>query len=507
MRALPLLLLLVGIARPDEGTPSPERRRTLTLEEAIDLALAYNLGLESERLGALIARLRVDEQDAAFDAVLAGSLSGGEELTPSRSTLSGAAVLDTDNLKLDAAVTKPLRMGPTLGLAWRSDRTFTNSSFSTINPAYSNDLELSMVVPLLRGRGRSAREAALRGEQAAAEEARYALLAEAASLVTAVSGAYWDLAYRQGRVELLRKSVAVARETEESERKKLRPEVGRSTPLDVIQAEAETRRREAELIKGVREAADGADSLRKLVLPFTGGDGDDLVLVAGAPSGPGTTPAAVEELVREAIARRPELLAKEAALRRLEESVVQARDATRLQLDFTGTFTARGLGGRFGSSLSDAGGLDTLSAAARLDFSYPFGRRQAKAALRRSELERERGRLDRLELINAVVAEVRQARRAVVSSLDEIAATELEVKAAAEALRGEQQRLLRGSSTVLQVSELEERLTEAELRLLQARVERERATLELQRVSGDLLERLGIRLDGELKVLRGAAAR
>ncbi|MGQ0612937.1 MAG: TolC family protein [Planctomycetaceae bacterium] len=507
MRTPALLLLLVGLALPDEAAPAPEPRRNLTLEEAIDLGLAYNLGLESERLGARIARFRVDEQEAAFDALLTGSLSGGEELLPARSTLSGATVLDTDNLHLEAGVTKPLRFGPTLGLAWRSDRSFTNSSFSTINPAYANDLELSMVVPLLRGRGRSARESALRGEQAASEEARFALLAEAASLVTSISGAYWDLAYRQGRVALLRKSVAVARETEESERKKLRPEVGRSTPLDVIQAEAETRRREAELIKGVREAADAADNLRKLVLPFVGGEGDDLLLVADLPGGGGAPPRAVEELVRDALARRPELLAEEAALRRLEESVVQARDAARLQLDFTGTITARGLDGSAGDSLSQAGGLDTLSAAARLDFSYPFGRRQAKAALRRSELERERGRLDRLEQLNVVVAEVRQARRAVVSSLEEIAATELEVKAAAEALRGEQQRLLRGSSTVLQVSELEERLTEAEVRLLQARVERERASLELERVSGDLLERLGIRLDGELRVLRGPAGR
>lgn len=511
MRVPCSLLLAAALAAAGDDEPPPgadpareaPAERVVTLVDAIDLGLRYNLGLESERLAALGARLRVDEADAAFDALLTAGASGGEDLVPSRSTLAGATVVDTDTLAFSVGLEKPLRFGPTLGLFWRSDRTFTNSTFSSVNPAYESQLELSLVVPLLRGRGRGAQEAVLRAERAAAEGARHGLAAEAATLVSAIAAAYYESAYREGRVEVLRKSVQVAREVEEAERQKLRPDVGRATPLDVIKAEAETRRREAELIQGIREAADAADDLRRLVLPFTGGGEDALRLRALPPDGDATPPPALETLVASALERRPELLAADAELRRLHEAVVAAKDATRARLDFSGNVVSRAVDRQFNDTIGDAGAFDTLSAGASLDLVYPLGRRQAKAAFRRAELERERGRVDRLERVNDVVAEVRRAHRAVASAIEEIAATEGEVRAATEALRGERERLARGASTVLVVSEIEENLTEAEVRLLQARVTLAQARVELDRVAGVVLERFGVRLGDELRAGRG----
>jgi len=294
----------------------------------------------------------------------------------------------------------------------------------------------------------------------------------------------------------------VAREVEEAERQKLRPEVGRATPLDVVKAEAERRRREAELIQGVREAADAADDLRRLVLPFSGKAEDALRLRALPPDGDASPPAPLEALIASALERRPELLQADAELRRLQEEVVGAKDAARARLDLSGNLVSRALDRELDDALGDAGGLDVLSAGASLDFVYPLGRRQAKAALRRAELARERGRLDRLERVNEIVAEVRRAHRAVTSAIEEITATEGEVRAATEALRGERERLAQGASTVILVSQLEENLTEAEVRLLQARVTLAQTRVELDRVAGVVLDRFGVRLGEEMKAAR-----
>ena len=100
------------------SSPSPPRsppRPTTTFLEAVDLALAYNLGLESARLAALIERLRVDEADAAWDPVFTGSVGGGEDVTPSRSQLAGANVVDVDNFNFALGLTQPFRLGPSLG--------------------------------------------------------------------------------------------------------------------------------------------------------------------------------------------------------------------------------------------------------------------------------------------------------------------------------------------------------------------------------------------------------
>jgi outer membrane protein TolC len=254
--------------------------RELTFADAVELGLAYNLGLKSKRFDALIARLDVEEDNAAWDFTLDAGAGGGKTRIPSRSQLEGAQVLEQDNFSYNLGLSKPLRIGPTLGLDWRTDRLFTNSSFSTINPSYDTALDLSVTVPLLRGRGRRVQESELRASEAGAASARYSLLAEAEALIESIAVAYWTLVYLEDRVHVLEKSLDVAREIEEAEVKKLRPEIGRSTPLDVTTAHAETKTRETNLISGRLDAANASDDLRLLVLPFTGGPDDRISLRA-----------------------------------------------------------------------------------------------------------------------------------------------------------------------------------------------------------------------------------
>ncbi len=200
-----------GAAPPEDPANAPGVSnppvRELTFEEAVDLGLAYNLGLKSKRFDALIARMDVEEQDAAWDTTLGANVEGGETRIPTRSQLEGAQTLETDTFAYGFGLTKPLRIGPTLGLDWRTDRLFTNSSFSTINPSYDTALELSLTVPLLRGRGRQAQESDLRASVAGAQGARYTLLSEAELLVESIAVAYWNLVYLEDRVRVLEKSL------------------------------------------------------------------------------------------------------------------------------------------------------------------------------------------------------------------------------------------------------------------------------------------------------------
>ena len=144
MRAACAYLLLAALAQAQEQPVV----KSITFREAVDLGLARNLGLKSARLTALMERLAVDIAGAAWDPTFNSTISGGESLTPSRSSLSGADVVDVDSAAFAVGVTQPTRVGPTLGIEWRSNRAFTNSSFSTINPAWDSALEVSLTVPL-----------------------------------------------------------------------------------------------------------------------------------------------------------------------------------------------------------------------------------------------------------------------------------------------------------------------------------------------------------------------
>ncbi|MHC4819532.1 MAG: TolC family protein [Planctomycetota bacterium] len=497
------LISLACLLLADGDTP-PERReervREITVREAIELGLAYNLGLKNARLDALIARFDVEAADAAWDPTLTTDVGLTEQLIPSRTQLAGANVVDTDNYNFALGVTQPFRVGPTLGLTWRTDRTFNNSTFATINPAYDTALDLQLMVPLLRGRGRSAQEADLRSTQAAAQGARYLLVDEAMGLIDEVASGYWALLALQERVRVLQKSVDVAREIEDTERRKARPEIGRSTQLDVTTAKAETKRRETALIQGRLDAANASDDLRLLVLPFTGGPDDNVVLVAVmTPKDLGAIPP-LDHLVETALARRPDLKAADTEISRMQEGVVKARDQLRVQLDLGAGVTWRGVDGDFTGSAEQTLRGDFPSVGATLNLVWTMGRRAARAALRRAEVDLEKARLDRREQVNGAVVEVRKAHRQLLTSLEEIKATREEVAAAAAALEGERLRLQRGSSTVLDVARLEENLTEAQLRLLQARAILAQARVTILRVTGTLLEEFGLELGPDLHV-------
>ncbi len=494
---LACLLLADGDPAPE---PPAERIREITVREAIELGLAYNLGLKSVRLDALMRRFDVEGANAAWDPTLTTDINLDEQLFPARTQLAGANIVDTDNFNFALGVSKPFRLGPTLGLTWRTDRTFTNSTFSTINPAYDTALELQLTVPLLRGRGRQAQESDLRATQAAAQGAQYLLVDEAMRLIDEVANGYWALLALQERVKVLEKSVAVAREIEDSERRKARPEIGRSTILDVTTARAETKRRETALIQGRLDAANASDDLRLLVLPFTGGPDDRVMLVAVmTPKDLGAIPP-LEHLVETALERRPDLKATDAEIRRTEEGVVRARDQLRIQLDLGAGVTWRGVDGDLTGSAEQTLKGDFPSAGATLNLIWTMGRRAAKAALRRAQLDLEKARIVRREQVNVAVVEVRKAHRLLLTSLEEIAATKEEVAAAAAALDGERKRLLRGSSTVLDVARLEENLTEAQLRLLEARANLARARIGILRVTGTLLEEFGLEMGPDLHV-------
>ena len=492
-----------GAADPaPDGASAPAAgvlERAITFREAVELAMAYNLGLETARIDTLIRRFAVSEQDAAWDWELESTIGAAETMLPSRSTLSGADVVETDSANFVFGLTKPLRVGPSLGLEWRADRTFTNSSFSTINPAYDTALALRLDVPLLQGRGRRSQEANLRAAQAGLFEARHAQADRLATLMGEVSQAYWDLVARQSSVAVVGKSLEVAREIEASERRKAQPDIGRSTTLDVTQAEAESKRREAALIQAQRDVEDAADRLRALVLPFTGAEGDRVRLVAAETPVDRYPIPDLEQAVADSLAVRPDLLQIDAELSRLREQIALAEDRLRPTLDLSANLTYRGVDGQFGGSATDTLSGKTPSVGAELTFSMPLGRRAARAVLRQRELELARARLRRQDKVNTIIVEVRQAHRALRTAILEIEATREEVRAAGASLDGERRRLERGSSTILDVARLEENLTLAELRLLEARTALEIARINVLRASGTLLEVAGLEFDGDFR--------
>lgn len=488
--------------RVEEGLPGSPVLRRISLADAIDLGLAYNLGIQSARFDALVARLQIARENAAWDWTLDSEVGFADTLTPSRSDLAGADVLDTDSANFVLGVTKTFREGPTLGIRWRNDRTFTNSSFASINPAYDTNIDVSLTVPLLRGRGRGAQEAALRASRAAADGARWELRDRTELLIQEISNAYWNLVFVQEQLRVREKALEVAADIEKTERRKLEPEIGRATVLSVAQAEAERLRREAELIGGQLAAENASDTLRLLVLPFGGNENDAVRLDAKSGLRDVIPMAELGDLVERALNHRSDLRRLDSEIERLSEQVVGARNNLRIRLDLDAGVSWAAIDG------TPVGGIGNIfegtapSSRAALIMEWPIGRRDAKAALRQAQLELEKARVQRREKVNTVVGDVRLAHRNMRGSMREIAVRRRELAASLTALDGERLRLKRGSATVIDVAVLEENTVNAALRMLQAQTVLERARIDTLRSSGSLLERWNVQFDGDFRIAK-----
>ncbi|MHC4955979.1 MAG: TolC family protein [Planctomycetota bacterium] len=520
MRLAIVVLAIVGVLHAQEkpvekrpakevsATPAPPsdqaRDRRVTLSDAIELGLAYNIGIKSARFDALVARMQVAREDAAWDWNLDSEFGMSETLTPSRSDLAGAEVVETDSANFVLGLTKAFRDGPTLGLRWRNDRTFTNSSFANINPAYDTNLDVSLTVPLLRGRGRTVQEAGLRASRAAADAARWELMDRTERLIQEISNAYWNLVFLQERVSVLTKALEVAEDVAKVERRKMDPEIGRATVLSVAQAEAERLRREADLIAGELDAANGSDTLRRLILPFTGGKEDAVKLDAKSRLRDRISVEELGDLVEQALAHRNDLRRNDSEIERLNEEVIRARNNLRIRLDLDAGVSWAGVSG----NLVDSAGEITKDAEPSwrgvFRVEWPIGRREARAALRQRQLDLERARVERRELVNVVVSEVRLSHRTLRTSMREIAVRRKELAASLTALDGERQLLKRGSATVIDVALLEENAVDAALRLLQAQTILERSRIDVLRAAGGLLDEWGVRFDKELRIAERA---
>ena len=150
-------------AQPVNDTPAveeaPPASMKLSVEEVRASVLEHNLDLQVALINPTIANERLTEQEASFESLFTMSTRYSNTDSPTSSTLSDA---QANFYSFEPGLRVPLRTGGTLSLSAPVNRSETNNSFSTLNPAYTSDLRLSLSHNLLRNAGRFVTTQAIR---------------------------------------------------------------------------------------------------------------------------------------------------------------------------------------------------------------------------------------------------------------------------------------------------------------------------------------------------------
>ena len=417
MRTFLLTLLFVPtFAAAQSGTPAAAQAapvRRLTVDEAVQIALDNNLGIQVARIDPVIQDLAVAQARAAWYPTFTSSMQAASIDAPSNSFLSGAQGPKTseDFFDTDLGIVQLLRWGGAYEVGWVGSRSTTTNIFSNFSPQLRSSMSFNYNQPLLRNFSIDALRQRFLVSQKDREIADLTFRESVVLTARAVRHAYWDLAFAIASLRVHGQSLELARESLRNTR--ARVEIGTLAPVDVVEAEAEVSQREEAVIVAEALIDTTQDVLRALV--FDPSMPDFWTLRIDPVSRPSLEIRLIdgEAAVRTAFADRTDLRQSQKNL-----------EATDIDLRYFGNQTLPDLTASFDYGLAGLGGIQLLRDAgfpgpiigqvergfgnvlrdlfvnsfptwtATISISYPLGATPQEAELARTRLERNRQQAD-----------------------------------------------------------------------------------------------------------------
>ncbi|MBY0504904.1 MAG: efflux RND transporter permease subunit [Bryobacteraceae bacterium] len=491
-------------------------QRKLTLQAAIEMALASNLEIEIDRVNTQLSQKALAAAQGVFDPFF--HYNSGFE---SRATPTPSVLVSADGRLVERSFANNLSLGQRLNFQgatarvdFNNNRLTTNNPFTGLSPYVTPQLVLSYIQPLLRNRRLDNERGTIqiRRKQADLSQTDFAL--KAIDVVLRVEQAYWDLVAVREDADVKREAVDLARKQFDLSKRQI--EAGTLAAVELSGAEAEFERRRDTYYASL-EVVTQAENILK---PLLAGERTSALwneeIIPADQRGP--TPPAIDvpQSVETALRQRPEL--KAADLRQQSNLIQQAmaREATRPQLNLNAGYISAGLAGSrnpapnpfqglgggagglgnlpanllggYGQSLSNlfGGNYSTFQAGVSLDLTVR--NRAAQANVETAVLQGRQLKLEQARVAQLIEAQVRNSLQSIETAKQRITAAEASARAAQAKLDSETRLFSTGESTSFLVLTRQNEYADSRRRAVAARLDLNKAIARYQQAIGGTLE-------------------
>ena len=477
--------------------------RTLTIEEAVRLALDNNLGVQIARINPQISDLSVALARAAWLPTFSTTVQGSNASTPNSSFLSGGATgqsgISNGRLSSNIGLLQQTPWGGSYQVGWDSTRSTTTNLFSNFSPQLQSSLSLNIRQPLLRNFGiDNLRQQVIISEKNR-EISDIGVEQTVATTSRAVRNAYWDLAYAIASLAVQQQSLDLANESLRETNTRI--QIGTTPPIDAVEAEAEVATREQAVIVAQEQIETAQDALRSLI--FNPSDPNFWTTRIEPAELPAFQPVTVDVdgAVRNALQMRTDLLQTRKSMEENDVNIKYFRNQTLPDVTASFDYGLTGLGGTqfvrgtgfpgpiigetqrsFGSVLGDLFGNQYPNWTLALNISYPLGHSQQEANLARAQLQNSQtlSQLRNAEL--QVVTQVRNVARQVQTNAKLVESSRTSRALAEQRLDAEQKKLAAGTSTQFLVFQAQRDLAQARNTELNSVLSYNRSLVDLETV-------------------------
>ncbi|MDP7008363.1 MAG: TolC family protein [Phycisphaerales bacterium] len=428
---------------PSEITTSlnnePLGTTTITVEEAVQSAIANNLDLELAKLEPAISKQAEIQAEAVFDYLFAASATQRGVQLPQQQTVVGGIPTGVTEVKssvqaYEASLAKKLTTGGLL--TFSTDVTGTHTKTTGVNvtpdPSWETVGSIDFRQPLLRGFGEKVVTSEVQLAKNASDKAIQEFRQSLHETITNTETAYLQLAlqWRTLQVQewLLEQGESVVEILE------LRRAYDTSE-ADYAQAVATVKQRAADVISQQAVVQNASDALKILInspeLPI-----ESTVVIRPT----GTIEVAdvllsLRETIISAVQNRPDLQVLKLSVDDQIIKVRVAKNETLPQLDLQAQLSSYGLDSGVGNAYSEVFDGDYLNHLVGLSFEQPVGNRMADANYTSSRLSRIAAITSYNKGLQRAIAEVKDAMRNVATNAELISANTSYRIAQAENLR------------------------------------------------------------------------
>jgi len=496
---------MCGPAYSDSQDEPARPRMSMTQAQCTAAALRNNLDIKISQVDPMKAEANVTQAWGAYDPQLTGSFTMAEDKQP-------GGLIDIQGVSIQAPSSKTnfirgalglqglIPTGTSYSLSYNSARYKSYAGFlfgdGDDNPAeYSGTVRFQLTQSLLRGLGLDVNLTQIRVAAANREVSEFELMRVVMQTVATVKSAYWELVFARENLDVKKKSLAVARNLLERNRRKFA--IGDAARFPVDEAEAGVATRDADIIAARATIRDAEDELKTVMnMP----DVDEYWIAEVVPADQAEVilrDVDLDEEIRLACEMRPEILQAQENIEIAELNEQYARNQALPQLDAFGSYGFNSRGLRYDSATESLVRADDYSYTYGVTGSIPIGNRTAKAQRIVAERSLKQAKLRLKALEHKSGTEIRRAVRSVATNLRLIDANRVARQFREKTLQDEQTRFEIGLSTSYRVLEKEKDVAEALSSELRAIVDYRKAIVALDLADGTILTKNNIEFVSE----------
>jgi outer membrane protein len=491
------LTLGVSICRPALGqiaTNLPPTR-DLTLTGLVQRVLEFNESVQMKMLETEISNKTLKAEKGIFEPAVVSSVDHVDSQRPNNVEEARALLtseLDERNTLYDGGLEflSPIGSKFKVGVSFHDlhnnlqQQPLFGTSTNPISHEYETFVGLSVVQPLLKNFGVNATTVRIRLAAAASDLAFQDYRRQLMLTVGRAESAYWDLYLTQEQEKIAQESVNTAQIILDDNQNRFK--VGRSSELEVLQAQAGLSLRKAHLGEARTKRIDGVAQLATLL--SEPGMLTNMTLRAVDKPVIREVPLTYFENYQQAYQLNPDYLSRKIQVNQETIRLAYARNQRMPQLDLKADYGFNGLGDSPAQSWDDIGRYNFPAWSIGLEMRVPVtGGVKERNELEAAKLSQERALLGlkevEIQIGNALDASLYKTR----SYMDNIESYRSVVDFHEQLLGSQLDRLKVGRIDTLTVLQTEEKLFEARISSLENLVQYQKAFLETELVTGSTL--------------------